>query len=328
MGLRCGGGDRLEILMRANFPIERSKLIELAVLALALAGLGFVAWRWTQGVPTWFYYAYLVASIAIGLTLYFTVRNIDQPLRRRLVLFLIGTSLFGAAAFRDATYALFQIEGLFFDLLSGVFLAAVLHYLIAKIVGPLVFGRVWCGWACWTAVLLDQLPYKRSRGRLPGWGLLRYVHFGLSLGLVATLWYAFAYRPGVGGPPALAWFVAGNALYYLVGVVLALALKDNRAFCKYACPITVPLKLSSRFALLKIKGDPRRCCEQRVCEKICPMDLRVADYIARGERVLSTECILCQACISVCPSQALELSFGRDLGGKELLRARTGASGD
>src|SRR3954468_7806080 len=133
--------------MRYRITFDYSKRVELAVIALALAGLAFVAWRWTYGVPLWFYYGYIVASVALGLTLYFTLRNLDQPLRRRLVLFLLGTSLFGAAAFRESSQALFQIEGLFFDLLSGVFLAAVLHYLIAKIIGPLVFGRVWCGWA-------------------------------------------------------------------------------------------------------------------------------------------------------------------------------------
>jgi polyferredoxin len=312
--------------MKHGIRIERSKLIELAVIGLALLGLGLVAWLWMSGAPTWFYYAYLAVSVAAGLALYFTLPGLDQPLRRRLVLTLLGASLFGAAAFRDAAQALFQIEGLFFDLLTGVFLAAVVHYLIAKIAGPLLFGRVWCGWACWTAMLLDQLPYKRSRGRPPGrWGWLRYAHFGLSLGLVATLWYGFAYRPGAGGPTALAWFVGGNALYYLTGIALALIFKDNRAFCKYVCPVAVPLKLSARFALLKVKGDPQKCCEQRVCEKVCPMDIRIADYIARGERVLSTECTLCQACLSVCPEQALALSFGLDLGGRELLRERADA---
>lgn len=310
--------------MRPAIVIDRSKRIELLVIGLALMGLAIVAWRCVGVVPTWFYYAYIIASVAIGLTLYFTLKKLDQPLRRRLVLFLIGTSLFGAAAFRDPIHALFQIEGLFFDLLAGVLLAAVIHYLIAKLIGPLLFGRVWCGWACWTALLLDQLPYKRSPGRRPGrWGWLRYVHFGVSLGLVALLWYGLGYRPGAGGPPALAWFLAGNALYFLAGVALAFALKDNRAFCKYLCPVAVPLKASSRFALLKIKGNPQKCCERRVCEKVCPMDIRIADYLQRGERVLSTECILCQACIHVCPEQALELSFGLDLGGKERLREIT-----
>jgi polyferredoxin len=239
------------------------------------------------------------------------------------VLFLVGSSLFGAAALRDPIHALFQIEGLFFDLLAGVLLAAVIHYVIAKLIGPLLFGRVWCGWACWTAMLLDQLPYKRSSGRLPGrWGGLRYVHFMLSFGLVAALWYGFGYRPGAAGVTALAWFLAGNALYVLLGVALAFALKDNRAFCKYICPVAVPLKLSSRFSALKVAGDPQKCCERRVCEKVCPMDIRIADYIARDSRVLSSECILCQACINVCPEHALTLSFGLDLAGQELLRER------
>jgi polyferredoxin len=309
--------------MNFRITLERSKLIELAVSALALAGLAFVAWRWLHGAPLWFYYGYIVASVAIGLTLYFSLPKLDQPLRRRLVLLLLGSSLFGAAAFRDSGQGLFQIEGLFFDLLTGVLLAAVVHYLIAKIIGPLLFGRVWCGWGCWTAMLLDQLPYKRGRGRLPGrWGQLRYLHFFASLGLVAALWYGLAYRPGAGDPPALAWFLGGNLLYYLVGVALALRLKDNRAFCKYVCPVSVPLKLGSRFALLKVQGEGSKCCERRVCEKVCPMDIRIADYIARGERVLSSECILCQACLSVCPEQSLTLSFGLDAGGPELLRGR------
>lgn len=309
--------------MKLRLNLDRSKQIELAVLAVAAVGLLIVAWYLVGLVPTWFYYGYIVASVAIGLTLYFTLKDLDQLLRRRLVALLLGTSLFGAAAFRDSTHALFQIEGLFFDLMTGVLMAAVIHYLIAKILGPLLFGRVWCGWACWTVMVLDQLPYKRSRGRLPGrWGLLRYVHFGLSLALVATLWYGFAYRPGAGGPTALAWFLIGNAAYYAVGVGLAIALKDNRAFCKYACPISVPLKLGAGLALLKVKGDASKCCRNRVCEKVCPMDIRIAEYLARGQRVVSTECTLCQACINVCPEHALALSFGLDRPAEELLRVR------
>jgi hypothetical protein len=39
-------------------------------------------------------------------------------------------------------------------------------------------------------------------------------------------------------------------------------------------------------------------------------------------RVLSTECSLCQTCISVCAKDALRLSFAVDVGGKELLREK------
>ena len=48
-------------------------------------------------------------------------------------------------------------------LCSGVFEAATIHYAVAKIFGPLLFGRGWCGYACWTAMVLDFLPYKKPQ---------------------------------------------------------------------------------------------------------------------------------------------------------------------
>ena len=56
-----------------------------------------------------------------------------------------------------------QIEGLWYYLLCGVWGAGTLHYAIAKIFGPLLFGRGWCGYACWTAMILDLLPYKQPK---------------------------------------------------------------------------------------------------------------------------------------------------------------------
>ena len=53
-----------------------------------------------------------------------------------------------------------QIEGFFYYVSTGTFYAAALHYLVAKILGPLIFGRGWCSYACWTAMILDFLPFK------------------------------------------------------------------------------------------------------------------------------------------------------------------------
>ena len=52
------------------------------------------------------------------------------------------------------------------------------------------------------------------------------------------------------------------------------------------------------------------------------MDILIPEFIINGERVLSTECSLCQTCITVCAKDALKLSFSFDLGGKDLLRER------
>lgn len=56
-----------------------------------------------------------------------------------------------------------QIEGFWYYLFTGVFEAATIHYVVAKIFGPLLFGRGWCGYACWTAMVLDFLPYKTPK---------------------------------------------------------------------------------------------------------------------------------------------------------------------
>jgi Na+-translocating ferredoxin:NAD+ oxidoreductase RNF subunit RnfB len=52
------------------------------------------------------------------------------------------------------------------------------------------------------------------------------------------------------------------------------------------------------------------------------MDIRVMDYARDGQRVLSTECTVCQTCVTACPNDVLKLSFGFDLGGRELLREK------
>ena len=81
-----------------------------------------------------------------------------------------------------------QIEGFWYYLFLGVFEAATIHYAVAKILGPLLFGRGWCGYACWTAMVLDFLPYKQpQKPRREKLGVLRYVMFALSLALVSGL---------------------------------------------------------------------------------------------------------------------------------------------
>lgn len=154
------------------------------------------------------------------------------------------------------------------------------------------------------------------------WGRLRYVNLGLSLLVAATLALVVGYNPVVTGTGVLLWFLLGLALYDLTGIVLALVLKDNRAFCKYACPIAALMKLTSRFALVKIAGDPARCNQRQECVAICPMDIRIIDYVNSGQRVRSSECILCQACVYTCPEQALTLAVGSDAGGVDWLHER------
>ena len=99
-------------------------------------------------------------------------------------------------------------------------------------------------------------------------------------------------------------FVIGNLLYYAAGITLALVLKDNRAFCKYLCPVAVFLKPASYFSRLRVTCDNTACVSCGKCRSVCPMDVDMTDN-ARS-RPHGTECILCLRCVEACPQKALK----------------------
>ena len=125
-----------------------------------------------------FNFGYIGTSIAVGIFLIQALPKEHKAWGRRTSQILVGCyMLFFLGLFGKENM---QIEGFFMLLLSGVFAAATMHYVIAKIFGPLVFGRAWCSYTCWTAMVLDLLPHKRPKNkRIKGLGLIRYVYFYL-----------------------------------------------------------------------------------------------------------------------------------------------------
>ena len=193
-----------------------------------------------------------------------------------------------------------QIEGFWYYLFTGVFEAATIHYAVAKIFGPLLFGRGWCGYACWTAMVLDFLPYKVPKTPREKIGWIRYITFAISLIFVSVLFLAHIDNI----ERIMFWaFIIGNAIYYIVGIILAFVFKDNRAFCKYICPITIFLKPMSYFSLLRIKCDKSKCVSCGKCKNVCPMEVDVTDNSRKRKN--GTECILCFECVKNCPRDAL-----------------------
>jgi polyferredoxin len=272
---------------------KSSKLLPFAAFLLFFA-IGSVLWFATDRMFYLFNFGYIGVSLALGAFLL----NRDNKFARVIVQLAIGLYMFaGLGLMRRENM---QIEGFWFYLFNGLFQAAAIHYLVAKIVGPLLFGRGWCGWACWTAAVFDFLPYRTPRQpRKTKLGLLRYAVFVVSFVFVASLFMFNATDI-----ETIMWlsFISGNALYYIAGIGLALVLKDNRAFCKYLCPITVFLKPMSYYSLLRFKPKTEKCVHCRLCERKCPMDVEVSNP-ARN-RKNATECILCGECRKVCPQKA------------------------
>lgn len=239
-------------------------------------------------------FSYIGLSISIGSFLF----NKNCKHARRIVQLLVGLYMFvylGIICKENM-----QIEGFWYYIFLGVFEAAAIHYVIAKIFGPLIFGRGFCGYACWTAMVLDFLPYKTPQTQRKKIGWIRYITFFASIAFVGGL---FIIKDVDMEKVMFMSFIIGNILYYIVGIVLALVYKDNRAFCKYICPITVFLKPMSYFSLFRIKCDHEKCVSCGKCEKVCPMDVEITNN--SRNRKNGTECILCMECVKNCPKKAL-----------------------
>lgn len=264
-------------------------------MMLAIFGtLAAVLWQAMDNLFYLFNFLYIGISIALGIFLF--LRNYKHA--RRITQLLVG--LYMLIYLGLASGENMQIEGFWYYLFTGVFEAATIHYAVAKIFGPLLFGRGWCGYACWTAMALDFLPYKVPAAPRKRLGWIRYLTFAASFLFVAALFLAQAGNI----ERIMFWaFIIGNVLYYASGILLAFAFQDNRAFCKYICPITVFLKPMSYFSLLRVTCDKSKCVSCGKCKRICPMDVDMTDN--SRNRKNGTECILCFECARNCPKDAL-----------------------
>jgi polyferredoxin len=199
-----------------------------------------------------------------------------------------------------------DLDGFFELLILGTAGAAIGHTMVTTMVGPLIFGRILCGWGCWRAMVLERLPVGKGSGRRKGvWVWTPLVGVAISFGAAAL----FALAPGHMRGNSVWSVAAGVAVYYAAAVALALALHDQRAFCKYLCPAGFILRWSSRPALLHVSARAEACTDCEACTEVCPMDIPVAARVRMGVSIGKGDCILCQRCVVSCPAGALKTSF-------------------
>lgn len=58
--------------------------------------------------------------------------------------------------------------------------------------------------------------------------------------------------------------------FEVIGIALAVPLRDKRVFCKCVCPVGLPMKPAAHVSLMRVACDYDRCVGCRVCLRACP----------------------------------------------------------
>lgn len=234
----------------------------------------------------------------------------QKPVISTRIAFLLMFTLFYWGFHFLARRTSFQLNQAVVNLAVGIFAGAVTHVALAKIFGPLLFGRAFCGWACWNAGVFEILPAGEVKKRLPEkCYVIKYPILMLAVLVPMILaWQGGDYQ---GGTFQFKSLIIINMAIYVIGIFAAWKMGDRRAFCKYLCPSAALMTITSPMSVLKIEKNHLKCSHCHRCEEVCPMDIPVLKYISNNQRVAHPECILCVECIRHCPRHCLTVGTGR-----------------
>jgi ferredoxin-type protein NapH len=274
------------------------------------------------GLTIWvgFFFVFIPIGLSISIGVFLSIRLNNPDLGRKISLSIISLVflVFLGIMQRENMQIEETVIYLAYFISTGIFTRVLIHYAIAKVFGPLIWGRGYCGWACYTAALLEWLPIKENKP-VPK----KYTYIRIPVLIVSLLIPFILIQSGYDyitkhvdssitsfieskKLDQFIWFLVGYILYYIVGIILAFVFKKKRAFCKVFCPVSLIMKLPTRVSLVKINPTGNKCIKCGKCNEVCPMDVDVRKYIENGQKILSTECVFCRNCINICPVKAIK----------------------
>lgn len=91
-------------------------------------------------------------------------------------------------------------------------------------------------------------------------------------------------------------------MIFLISLILYV-MREERAFCRYLCPLGLLLGLFNRVSLLQITLHRHSCKSCNVCGRSCPMGLNLP------EEINAIDCIKCGECVKACKFSAVTRSL-------------------
>jgi len=198
----------------------------------------------------------------------------------------------------------------------GILLISALMPIIATI----VFGKVFCSWICPMGLLFewnDRLRQFLIRHKVPllQWKWPHGIKYGiLGFGLLSGLifgvhYFLIIYPPKLVSGEIYFWVTRGSFSYGLLFVFILLAgelLFAPRLWCRSLCPGGAVYTLLSKFRIVRIKNDLKKCINCGICDQVCPYEL------VPSKSHIGPDCDHCSLCVDQCPVDTLSFIVGKD----------------
>lgn len=204
----------------------------------------------------------------------------------------------------------FQFTQIVFGFFGGVTTAALIQFIIARIVLPFLIGNGFCSRACWDGVIfelvLDKIPkakQPRKRNEVIAFSYL------IGLILIGAI-VSSINNPAINESVSRYWIVGENLVLLTLGIGLS-GFWGGRIYCRTFCPFISVSGIFSKFSVFKITPiNYTNCTSCGKCNKSCPMLVDVRESVKNNRRIDNKSCIVCEHCVTACPEECLRLSPG------------------
>ena len=192
---------------------------------------------------------------------------------------------------------------LFIFLLANGKVLLWLALFAVSLVAALIFGRVYCGYACPMNTLMIPIEWLSKKLKLQTAdtpkGLKNGYFTWITLGISVAVMLLSKRLLHVDLPILPFWLV--------MSILITLRYKPA-VFHNLICPFGALQRSFGRFARLSEKVDKDACVGCKLCEKACPSNAILVSSEDKKAMINTALCHQCTNCLQVCPKEAIHYS--------------------
>ena len=167
----------------------------------------------------------------------------------------------------------------------------------------LIFGRVYCGYACPMNTLMIPIEWLSKKLKIqtavaPKWlknGYFTWITLGISVAVMLL-------------SKRLLHIDLPILPFWLVMSILITLRYKPAVFHNLICPFGALQRSFGRFARLSEKVDKEACVGCKLCEKACPSNAILVSSEDKKAMINTALCHQCTNCLQVCPKEAIHYS--------------------